>query len=102
MSDKIVGLIDELRFITMGLKSNLADQQAENSRLKEENERISNESKRLEEEKKSLESEINSLKNDLIAIKNTNITGSEVAQVTNEQIDELVNEIEYCIAQLKR
>lgn len=102
MSDKVVALIEKVRVRSLELKSDLDQQRTENSRLEGLNAQLRNDLEKFEGTRKVLTSEIERLKADIKLMSEKNIAGSEVRTLTNEQIDELVKEIDYCIAQLRK
>jgi hypothetical protein len=53
-------------------------------------------------EVESLETKVVKLQSDIVKAKEQSVGGSNEAEVSDEQIDELVKEIEYCIGQLKK
>lgn len=76
------------------LKGELAAKDAVIADLKSENEQFSLDNK-------SQVNEITTLKAELVEVKNQIVNQPESKGVEQEQIDEMVREIEYCIGQLK-
>ena len=102
MSNRVDQLIEEIREKANLMKESVAIEKNKNSELSSEIDSLkaqieakSNEVERLKEDLVNLEAKLNDSKNERIEVQSD--TG-----VSDEQIDELVKEIEYCITQLKK
>lgn len=102
MSDRVNELIEEIRGKATSMKQLISVEKEKNSGLAQEIEALKHELSSKETEVTQLKGEIASLKNDLSAKNEQSIERSTGNEISDEQIDELVKEIEYCIAQLKR
>ena len=102
MSDRINQLIDTIREKSVLLKNQIASEKANNEELTQEIQSLKQEISLKNEQVDELNSKITELNDGLKAVKEQNITGSEGKGISDEQIDELVKEIEYCIGQLKK
>lgn len=101
MSEKVSQLIDEVREKALGLKDSLS---AERSRVNNLEAEIQNLKIQISEKEKDLREkveEIEGLKSDLKKMETISIPVQAESGISDEQIDELVKEIEYCIAKLK-
>jgi len=98
MSDKIHQLISSIREKYSRVNEQLLLE-------KSKNEVFQNAIEKLKFQIEGQQGELSSLKNELDSAKNEMseqiITGSEDTMISEEQIDELVKEIDYCIGQLK-
>ncbi len=103
MTDKIQQFIDEISRKSMALHHQLVEERMKNEQLRTE---IVNFQEQLMANSGLIESqtlEINRLKGELEAAKVQVIEKPIVSERRNEEeIDELVKEIEYCISQLKK
>ena len=102
MSDRIKELVEEIRGKASDMRNQLTTERARNKQLEEELNRLKASVSEKEEAINALESKCSDLerKQDL-----TIETGVEIVsgpRISDTEIDELVKEIEYCIAQLKR
>ena len=102
MSDRINQLIDTIREKSILLKDQVASEKAKNEELTQEIQTLKQEVTSKGEKVDELNSKITELNDGLKAVKEQSITGSEGNGFSDEQIDELVKEIEYCIGQLKK
>jgi uncharacterized coiled-coil DUF342 family protein len=102
MSDRINQLVDTIREKSILLKDQVASEKAKNKELTQEIQTLKQDVFSRDEKLSELNSTITELNDGLKAAKEQNITGSEGNGVSEEQIDELVKEIEYCIGQLKK
>ncbi|MCH2225646.1 MAG: hypothetical protein MK066_12820 [Crocinitomicaceae bacterium] len=101
MSDGISQIIGEVREKAISFHERYVAEQSKNERLQ-----VELNASRIELEKQnalieSLNLTVSSLKQELETTKNHNVSASEGKMVSNDEIDELVKEIEYCIGQLK-
>jgi predicted transcriptional regulator len=103
MTEKIQLIIDEISRKSKALHHQLVEERLQNEQLKLENvnlrEQLLSSKSRIE----SQASEIKKLSEEMESIK-TQVVEVPVASLTvrDEEIDELVKEIEYCISQLKK
>ncbi|NVK65546.1 MAG: hypothetical protein HWE22_13220 [Flavobacteriales bacterium] len=101
MSDRVIELIGTLKEKMILLKNQCANERSKNDELVKENAELKEKLTNQSVEISNLQSKINSLKELHDSAKEQNVHPSEEA-ISDEKIDELVREIEYCIGQLKR
>lgn len=106
MSARVHQLLDEIREKSVHLKDQITAERAKNetlsveiSELKEEINGKTQEVENLQAKVSELSASIESLKEQRVNSESTSPTG---ATLSNEEIDALVKEIEYCVKQLKR
>jgi uncharacterized protein YfkK (UPF0435 family) len=102
MTERIQHIIDEIRLKSQAISHQLHEEREKNKALQAELQLIT---ERLEVQKQKEElslSEIAALKEELEAAKGQVVETSLPSGRNDEEIDELVKEIEYCISQLKR
>lgn len=100
MTEKIQKSLEELRHLAEYWKNQVASLQSEVNALKEENIQLQQDSVQKSVQIEQLSSELNQLN---LALKATEERVVEVpVGKSNEEIDELVKEIEFCIEQLKQ
>lgn len=103
MSDRIHQLIDTVREKSILLKDQVASERSENQRLKQEIDELKQSIASRDEKISGLEVKVVELNDHIETVKKENITVESASKgMSNEQIDELVKEIEYCITQLKK
>ncbi len=102
MSDRIQELVNEIRGKATGWHQQLLAERATNQRLQKETEELKQQLSDKEEKILGLQQTLTGLEAKLEATKEKDVVVSEGTKVSDEQIDELVKEIEYCIAQLKK
>lgn len=102
MSDRVNELIETLREKMILLKDQCAIERSKNNDLLAENELLKSSLQEKSSEISSLQSKVDSLKEAQSLAKEQSVNHSEEKKVSDEQIDELVREIEYCIGQLKK
>ena len=102
MPDQINELIDAIREKVSFLHNQLSIERANNEKLRGENETMKNEILLKEKEIDANQSRISNIEKGMIATQGQGVIVAEEKVVSEQQIDELVKEIEYCIAQLKR
>jgi chromosome segregation ATPase len=102
MSDRIQELIDGIKEKASSLHGQLSTERSSNQELQDEVSSLKNEVSSKEEEIIGLKSKISELETKLETKDERDVNVSEDAGVSEEQIDELVKEIEYCIEQLKK
>lgn len=84
------------------LKDQCVQERSKNDELTSENERLKADLAEKSSEISNLQSKVESLKEVQNSAKLQNVNPSEEEKVSDDQIDELVREIEYCIGQLKK
>ena len=102
MSDRVNELIDTLKEKMTLLKDQCANERSKNDELTAENERLKANLAEKSSEISNLQSKVESLKEAQNLAKEQSVNPSEEEKISDEQIDELVREIEYCIGQLKK
>lgn len=101
MSDRVNELIETLREKMILLKDQCAKERSKNDELVVENESLKSKLTEKSGEVSNLQTKIESLKEVQNATKEQNVNQPEEDKISDDQIDELVREIEYCIGQLK-
>ena len=102
MADRINELIKTIGEKVSSLKSQLSVEKTKSESLHNELESLKGRLKEKENEVQSHISKINDLKSEIENGKKQYVSGSTEGNVSDDQIDELVKEIEYCIGQLKK
>lgn len=102
MSDRVNELIDTLREKMILLKDQCAQERSKNDELVAENESLKSKLTEKSDEISNLHTKIESLKEEQNAAKEQSVNQSKEEKISDDQIDELVREIEYCIGQLKK
>jgi uncharacterized protein YoxC len=103
MSERIDELIETIREKSILLKEQVASEKSKNEELTQEIQNLKQEISSKDGKVDELNEKIGELNESVKTAKEQSITSSEVTTgVTDEQIDELVKEIEYCIEQLKK
>lgn len=103
MSDRIQELLNDIREKATGWHKQLTAERAANQQLTSELTTVKNILREKEEELLKSARQITELESKLeMAANNSSVIVSEGTGVSDEQIDELVKEIDYCLAQLKR
>jgi len=102
MADRINELIQKIREKVSLLKDQLSVEKTKNESLQEEVNQLKLQLTSKQNEVEALESKIVNLQSDIVKAKEQSVNHSTEANVSDEQIDELVKEIEYCIGQLKK
>jgi phage shock protein A len=102
MSDRVNELIDTLKEKMTLLKDQCANERSKNDELTAENERLKANLAEKSNEISNLQSKVESLKEAQNLAKEQSVNPSEEENISDDQIDELVREIEYCIGQLKK
>ncbi|HIP31265.1 MAG TPA: hypothetical protein EYG86_00740 [Crocinitomicaceae bacterium] len=102
MSDQIQTLIVSIREKFSLVKEQLLTEKAENKELKNEVEELKSQLEVQKSKLNSLEVELEETKNNENDFSEQVISRSEGTMITEEQIDGLVKEIDYCIGQLKK
>ncbi|HLU87214.1 MAG TPA: hypothetical protein VKZ44_05625 [Taishania sp.] len=115
MNEKIQHIIQDIRLKKDALLASLNQQRQDISTLENEVSRLKSElaakdsviadlkseNEKLSLDNKSQVDEISTLKAELVEVKNQIVIQPESKEIDQEQIDEMVREIEYCIGQLK-
>lgn len=104
MTTKIEQLIEDIRVKHNGLKKSMLDEQQKAVSLQNQLEEVKGDLANQMNENAQLKSEIERLQSEIETVKNVSIIpqASNPVGVDNNEIDELVREIDYCIEQLKR
>lgn len=102
MSERINELIETIQEKTNLLKGQVASEKARNEELTQEIQNLKEQVSLKDEKVTELNEKVSELNESIKVVKEQSISSSEVTGVTDEQIDELVKEIEYCIGQLKK
>lgn len=102
MSDRIQELIDGIREKSSALHGQLLAERSKNQNLSKEAESLKKQVSVNDEEIAKLKSKVEELELKLKSTGEREVVVMDGAKVSDEQIDELVKEIEYCIAQLKK
>jgi len=102
MSDRIQELLDGIREKATAWHQQYTEERNANQNLRVENSELKAKLEATEQELEAMKQRISGLEMKLEMAKNTDVIVSQDTGVSDEQIDELVKEIEYCIAQLKK
>lgn len=102
MSDRVNELIENLREKMILLKDQCAKERSNNNDLIAENESLKANLNEKASEISTLQSTIEAFKEAQNSAKEQNVNQSDEKRISDEQIDEMVREIEYCIGQLKK
>jgi regulator of replication initiation timing len=103
MTEQIQKSITLLRTKFMGLHQNLVSAKEQIAALSLENEKLKSALNNVEESRTLLEADLEKAKLEVVAANKQVVNSPLVSQGrNNEQIDELVKEIENCIASLKK
>jgi chromosome segregation ATPase len=102
MTDRIYHIIEEIRTKMLNLSKQLNDERLKYISLKEENVRLEEELAAAKEQEIVLSALNTQLKSEVVSAKSQVVEVPMSLVKKDEEIDELVNEIEYCISQLKK
>jgi len=102
MTDRIQHIIDEIRAKSQALHKLLTAEREKNMELYVEISEMKDQLKQLNLNLETKDQEIAGLNSVINAAKNQVVEGSSSNGRKDEEIDELVKEIEYCISQLKK
>lgn len=102
MTERIEQLMSELRSTSLELKDRLKTEQAKLTELEAKNQVLNQEIDGLKADLEANSKQIQLLSSELDLVKNNSGQVPAKQSVSKEEIDELVNEIEYCITQLKQ
>ncbi len=102
MADRINELIQKIREKVSQLKGQLSVEKTKNESLQNELNQLKAQLDFSKNEVETLNAKIVNLQSDIAKAKEQSVESSNEIGVSDEQIDELVKEIEYCIGQLKK
>ena len=102
MSNRVDQLIAEIQDKVKVLKQKLSEEQLKSASLEKKVEEVNNEINARETEISALKLEVTRLEVQLNDKNDISIAVQSDKGISDEEIDELVNEIEYCITQLKK
>lgn len=109
MSDRIQELIDGIKEKTLHWHRLYSDEHSSNQNLRDQLDELNAQLKARQQEINTLQQQVDTLKLEvgeldakLKMTRENNVNDSNDMEVSDEQIDELVREIDYCIAQLKK
>ena len=102
MSNRVHQLIAEIQDKVKVLKQKLSDEQSKSASLENKVEEVNNEITARDNEISALKLEVTKLETQLNDQDDKSIAVQSDKGISDEEIDELVNEIEYCITQLKK
>ena len=102
MSDQINTLIASIRERYTLLNDQLLGEQSKNEQAQLEIEELKSQLDAGNEKIVSLQNELKESEENKSDVSEQVVTRSEGTMITDEQIDELVKEIDYCIGQLKK
>lgn len=102
MSETINQLLNSILQNVKRLNDKLNIEKSENQKLKDEFGTLSEEIEKLRDENIKLQVKVGVLNDELNAAKEQKVDLGKRQIVSESQIDEMVKEIEYCIAQLKK
>lgn len=102
MTDRLYHIIEEIRTKMLNLSKQLNDERLKYISLKEENVRLEEELAVAKEQERVLTALNTQLKSEVVSAKSQVVEVPVSLVKKDEEIDELVNEIEYCISQLKK
>lgn len=104
MSARVHELLDEIREKSVKLKDQVRTERATNATLIAEVSQLKTEMESKQQEITQLQSKVSELSGKIESLKEqgNNLSPAAENKLSNEEIDALVKEIEYCIGQLKR
>lgn len=102
MSDRVNQLIEDIRGKVNLMKDSVETEKNKAKELTQEVETLKSKLQSKENELAQLNGKIQALELEKDDLKNNNIAVPAENGVSEDQIDELVKEIEYCITQLKK
>ena len=102
MTDTIQQIIEKIRSKSIEIHSQLIKEREKNTVLEAENVALKAQLTGMADTQKGLNVEMSELKIALEAARNQVVETPISKNRKDEEIDELVNEIEYCISQLKK
>ncbi|TNF47097.1 MAG: hypothetical protein EP305_08855 [Bacteroidetes bacterium] len=101
MSDKALQLIDEIRSRSLEIKGKLDEERQNNAVLTNAIADLKKELEQRELELSEVKTKVAELEKEVLTAKEQVINPVISSERNDEEIDELVKEIEYCISQLK-
>lgn len=101
MSDKALQLIDEIRSKSLEIKGKLDEERQNNAVLTNAIADLKKELEQRELELSEVKTKVAELEKEVLTAKEQVINPVISSERNDEEIDELVKEIEYCISQLK-
>ena len=101
MSDKALQLIDEIRSRSLKIKGKLDEERQNNAVLTNTIADLKKELEQKELDLSEVKSKVAELEKEILTTKEQVINPVISSERNDEEIDELVKEIEYCISQLK-
>ena len=101
MSDKALQLIDEIRSKSLEIKGKLDEERQNNAVLTNAIADLKKELEQRELELSVVKTKVAELEKEVLSSKEQVINPVISSERNDEEIDELVKEIEYCISQLK-
>ncbi len=101
MSDKALQLIDEIRSRSLEIKGKLDEERQNNAVLTNAIADLKKELEQRELELSVVKTKVAELEKEVLSSKEQVINPVISSERNDEEIDELVKEIEYCISQLK-
>lgn len=109
MSDRIQELLDGIKEKTLHWHQLYSDERTANQSLREQLDELNAQLTARQQEVNALQQQVDKLKLEvgeldtkLKTTRENDVSVSKGTDVSDEQIDELVREIDYCIAQLKK
>lgn len=103
MSDRVIQLIDTIKEKAVQFHTDLQSEKKKNAELESKLSELNSSIAQKQKEIQSAESRISELLGELKTLKEQKVETPVAANdISNEEIDELVKEIEFCIAQLKQ
>lgn len=102
MNAQIQQIIDEIKAKSLSMHANLQNERSKCLNQQMELDSLKVELDDLKMKNENLQSQVNLLRNQLEETKGQVVVNSEIPNRNNEEIDELVKEIEYCINQLRK
>lgn len=102
MSDRVSQLIDSIKFKALELHQELQSERIKSNHLEEELMKIKSEINAKSAEIELSKKKIAELGDQIKTLSEQKVDLSSVNDISDEQIDELVKEIEFCIAQLNQ
>ena len=102
MTERIQHIIDEIRLKSQSMHYQLNEEREKNKMFQLEIQMLSERLQAQNQIGHEYLSEIDTLKTELETVKSQVVENSNPISRKDEDIDELVKEIEYCISQLKR
>ena len=102
MSDRVSQLIDSIKSKALELHQELQSERIKSNHLEEELMKIKSEINAKSAEIELSQKKITELGDQIKTLSEQKVDLSSVNDISDEQIDELVKEIEFCIAQLNQ